>query len=83
GYLGFREGGKILLGSVMSGEVATTRYVVVNAKNDASLLGNAFANASGNIGVNVASGTGNLQSNALSMAVACNTCAGGTGGGEQ
>ncbi|QGT78476.1 adhesin [Guyparkeria halophila] len=79
GRLGFREGGKILLGSVMSGEVATTRYVVVNAKNDASLLGNAFANASGNIGVNVASGTGNLQSNALSMAVACNTCAGGTG----
>lgn len=79
GGLGFVEGGKVLLGSVMSGEVATTRYVVVNAKNDASLLGNAFANASGNIGVNVASGTGNLQSNALSMAVACNTCAGGTG----
>ncbi|WP_322520424.1 hypothetical protein SR882_06375 [Guyparkeria halophila] len=83
GTLGFREGGKILLGSVMSGEVATTRYVVVNAKNDASLLGNAFQNASGNIGVNVASGTGNLQSNALSMAVACNTCAGGNGGGTE
>ncbi|MFO7808774.1 hypothetical protein, partial [Guyparkeria sp.] len=64
--------------NVMSGSVATTRYVVVNAENNAALYGNAFQNASGNIGVNVASGTGNLQSNSLSMAVACNTCAGGT-----
>ncbi|MDG4868141.1 hypothetical protein P8631_09030 [Guyparkeria sp. 1SP6A2] len=83
GELGFRERGRIGLGTVVSGEVATTRYVVVNAKNDASLLGNAFSNASGNIGVNVAAGTGNLQSNSLSMAVACNTCAGGSTGGEQ
>ncbi|RRQ20247.1 adhesin [Guyparkeria sp. SCN-R1] len=82
GTLGFRERGTIDLAGV-TGEVATTRYVVVNAKNDSSLLGNAFSNASGNIGVNVASGTGNLQSNALSMAVACNTCAGGSAGGEQ
>ncbi len=78
---GFSESGTLDLSEV-SGQVATTRYVVVNARNDASLAGSAFANASGNIGVNVASGTGNLQSNSLSMAVACNTCAGGgsTGG---
>lgn len=38
--------------------------------NNASLSGDAFANASGNIGVNVAAGTGNLQSNSLAMAVA-------------
>lgn len=38
--------------------------------NSASLSGNAFENASGNIGVNVAAGTGNLQANTLSMAVA-------------
>lgn len=38
--------------------------------NTASLSGDAFANASGNIGVNVAAGSGNLQSNSLSMAVA-------------
>jgi len=80
GELGFREAGVIGLASVMSGEVATTRYVVVNARNDASLSGNAFQNASGNIGVNVTAGTGNLQSNSLSMAVSCVTCGGGNGG---
>ncbi|MGM0691343.1 MAG: adhesin [Pseudomonadota bacterium] len=78
GDLGFTERGSVGLVNVMSGSVATTRYVVVNAENNAALYGNAFQNASGNIGVNVASGTGNLQSNSLSMAVACNTCAGGT-----
>ena len=83
GELGFSEHGLIGLGSVMSGEVATTRYVVINARNDASLAGNAFQNASGNIGVNVAAGTGNLQSNSLSMAVSCVTCAGGSTGGTE
>ncbi|MFO7807833.1 hypothetical protein, partial [Guyparkeria sp.] len=73
GDLGFTERGSVGLVNVMSGSVATTRYVVVNAENNAALYGNAFQNASGNIGVNVASGTGNLQSNSLSMAVACNT----------
>ncbi|MFI9652214.1 hypothetical protein [Guyparkeria halopsychrophila] len=85
GSIGFRERGTIDLAGV-SGEVATTRYVVVNAENNAFLSDSAFSNASGNIGVNVASGTGNLQSNSLSMAVACNTCVGGSagnGGGEQ
>lgn len=84
GTLGFRERGSIGLQTVLSGQVATNRYVVVNAKNDASLLGSAFSNAAGNIGVNVAAGTGNLQSNSLSMAVSCVTCAGASnGGGEQ
>ncbi|MCL7743873.1 hypothetical protein LV476_02750 [Guyparkeria hydrothermalis] len=83
GDLGFRERGSIGLETVMSGQVATTRYVVVNAKNDASLLGSAFSGAAGNIGVNVAAGTGNLQSNSLSMAVSCVTCAGGSNGGEE
>ncbi|RLA09322.1 MAG: hypothetical protein DRQ52_12515, partial [Gammaproteobacteria bacterium] len=38
--------------------------------NDASIGGNAFAGAAGNIGVNVAAGSGNLQGNALSIAAA-------------
>jgi hypothetical protein len=38
--------------------------------NNASLSGNAFEGASGNIGVNVAAGSGNLQANTLSMAAA-------------
>lgn len=80
GRLGFREEGAIGLSTVMSGQVASTRYVVVNAVNDASLSGDAFSKASGNIGVNVAAGTGNLQSNSLSMAVSCVSC--GKVGGE-
>ncbi|HUX83321.1 MAG TPA: hypothetical protein VMV35_10850 [Halothiobacillus sp.] len=76
GTLGFHEMGGIALGTVLSGQVASTRYVVVNAVNDASLSGNAFSKASGNIGVNVAAGTGNLQSNSLSMAVSCVSCGG-------
>lgn len=36
--------------------------------NDASIGGSAFRNATGNIGVNVASGADNLQSNSLSIA---------------
>lgn len=80
GSLGFEEQGAMLLGTVVSGQVATTNYVVVNAQNDASLSGSAFTAASGNIGVNVAAGTNNLQSNSLSMAVSCVTCAGATTG---
>lgn len=45
-------------------------------ENIASIGGSAFSGASGNIGVNVTSGTGNLQSNSLSMAVSCTGCTG-------
>ncbi|RDZ26584.1 hypothetical protein [Lysobacter silvisoli] len=42
----------------------------------ATLSGNALSNAQGNIGVNVASGVGNLQHNGLSIATAaCQLCA--------
>lgn len=45
-------------------------YCNTATSNDASLSGNAFENATGNIGVNVASGTGNLQANTLAVAAA-------------
>jgi hypothetical protein len=70
GALGFVEVSASDLLADLCGTVQTARYVVVNATNDASLSGNAFQHATGNIGVNVASGTGNLQANTLSMAVA-------------
>ncbi|UGB37728.1 adhesin [Frateuria soli] len=70
GLLGFAEISSSELFADLCGTVTTSRYVVVDATNDASLSGNAFQNATGNIGVNVASGTGNLQANSLSMAVA-------------
>lgn len=40
-----------------------------NTSNSANLSGHAFANASGNIGVNQAAGSGNMQSNSLAMGV--------------
>lgn len=70
GGLGFVEVSENDLLADLSGTVQTARWVVVDATNDASLSGNAFQHATGNIGVNVASGTGNLQANTLSMAVA-------------
>ncbi|WP_312709267.1 adhesin [Stenotrophomonas sp.] len=68
----------------LSGTVTTTRWVNVNATNTSALSGSAFSGASGNIGVNVASGTGNLQANSLALAVAQPSTGGGggTGGGE-
>ncbi|HBK47224.1 MAG TPA: adhesin [Xanthomonadaceae bacterium] len=83
GELGFVELGVADLYAQLSGTVATTRYVVVNATNTASLSGSAFSNASGNIGVNVASGTGNLQANSLALAVAQPSTGGGTPGGTE
>jgi len=50
--------------------VVTTDWIRMDATNTASLSGSAFAGASGNIGVNVASGTGNLQANSLALSVA-------------
>ena len=81
--LGFVELSANDLWADLSGSVTTSRYVVVDATNDASLSGNAFQNASGNIGVNVASGTGNLQANSLALAVAQPSAAPPSGGGKQ
>ncbi|WP_426687910.1 adhesin [Rhodanobacter ginsengiterrae] len=82
GQLGFVELSANDLWANLSGSVTTSRYVVVDATNDASLSGNAFQNASGNIGVNVASGTGNLQANSLALAVAQPSTTPPSGGGE-
>lgn len=66
----------------LSGTLDYSYDVAVAATNSASLTGAAFSNASGNIGVNVSAGTGNLQSNSLALAVAQPTTGGGGGGGE-
>ena len=81
----FSEMGTADLTASLSGQVSTVNWVAVNATNTASLSGSAFSNASGNIGVNVSSGTGNLQANSLALAVAQPSTGGGTptnGGGE-
>ena len=52
---------------------ATMNSGVTNA---AGLSGNAFGGASGNIGVNISAGVGNLQHNGLAIATAsCGACA--------
>lgn len=78
----FVELGVADLYASLSGTVSTTRWVNVNATNTSALSGSAFAGASGNIGVNVASGTGNLQANSLALAVAQPSTGGGGGSGE-
>jgi hypothetical protein len=71
GELGFYELGYSDLWASLSGTVEIARDVITSAAtNTASLSGDAFARASGNIGVNVSAGTGNQQANALSLAVA-------------
>lgn len=85
GDLGFVELGYADLWASLSGTLQIARNVVdTYTTNTASLSGDAFARASGNIGVNVSAGTGNQQANSLSMAVAQPSTAptGGGGGGE-
>lgn len=65
------------LAASLTGTLQNSYVVAVAATNSAGLSGSAFSGASGNIGVNLASGTGNLQSNSLSMAVAQPSAGGG------
>lgn len=70
GDLDFTEQSDIDLVASLSGTFDYTYLIAVAATNSATLSGGAFSGASGNIGVNVASGTGNLQANSLALAVA-------------
>lgn len=81
GNLSFSEMGTADLTASLSGSVIDVDWIAVDATNTASLSGSAFSGASGNIGVNVSSGTGNLQANSLALAVA-QPSTGGGGGGE-
>lgn len=82
GDLAFIELGVADLQASMAGLVTSTQWIVVDHTNTASLSDSAFARASGNIGVNLAAGTGNLQANSLAMAVAQPSTNGGGGNGN-
>ncbi|WP_305804711.1 adhesin [Stenotrophomonas sp. YIM B06876] len=83
GNLSLREMGTADLTASLSGSIVDVDWVVVNATNTAALSGSAFSGASGNIGVNISAGTGNLQANSLALAVAQpSTGGGGNPGGE-
>ena len=83
GRLSYEEMGTADLEAELTGTVVSTTWVIKDATNTASLSGSAFSSASGNIGVNVASGTGNMQANSLAMAVGRPSApTDGGGGGE-
>lgn len=66
---GFEESGTLdLKGAVVGFMPIVNHYTSRDNFNKASISGGAFKNASGNIGVNVASGTNNLQANNLALA---------------
>jgi len=69
GTLGFKgtESGEIDLSGTISGQIPFFFSVEVPTTNTASLGGNALQGASGNIGVNIAAGTGNLQANGMAV----------------
>ncbi|MFA6228958.1 MAG: adhesin [Rhodanobacter sp.] len=84
GDVSLEERGSIDLANInLSGSVNYSQISYLPTTNTASLSGDAFNGASGNIGINVAAGTGNQQANSLALAVAQPSVAGGGGtGGE-
>ncbi|MBV7314080.1 hypothetical protein [Shewanella sp. NIFS-20-20] len=64
----FAEMGTLELSGTITGELPMiVQQVKQRTSNTASISGSSFMGASGNIGVNMASGTGNLQANNLSL----------------
>jgi len=77
GAFAFKEKGKVkfeevgainLMGSLSGSATLETQVINERGWNRSTMGNNALANASGNIGVNIASGTNNLQNNSLAIA---------------
>jgi len=83
GALAFNEAGTASLQGSVTGYLPITTGFSAPVVNNAS-VSNSLNGVSGNVGVNVAAGGGNQQSNSLTMAVGCQVCAttGGGSGGE-
>lgn len=82
----FNEKGEIELDEIeLTGNLPVVLVDPNAVVNNATLTGDAFSEASGNIAINVAAGNGNLQGNALAIASisAAPTGGGSGGGGEQ
>lgn len=79
---------EVALTGTITGSLPLYTYYTVGATNTASLSGKVLMNAEGNIGVNVAAGTNNLQANSLSVSYVPSAngnipTPGNGGGGEQ
>jgi len=79
GTLGFFEAGGIALAGSVTGNIPVVVVTNLATTNTSSLGNNALMNASGNIGVNIASGTNNQQFNGLAIS-ATQAGTGGNGG---
>ncbi len=82
GALSFNEEGDVAMSGTVTGNIPVVYHVSLATTNTSSLGDNAFQNASGNIGVNIASGTNNQQYNGLAIS-ATQAGAGNGGGGER
>ena len=88
GTLGFSEAGTQSLSGTLTGSAQHIVSRYVRHQNNAIMGEDALNNARGNIGVNIAAGTGNLQNNSLAMTkvdamdVMPEPPAGGGNGGE-
>ncbi len=82
GVLGFVEAGAIGLAGSVTGNIPVVAGFKAPVVNNAS-VNNSLNNASGNLGVNVAAGGGNQQSNSLTIAAGCNACVPTNGGGGE
>jgi hypothetical protein len=78
----FTEAGTTTLGGTVSGSIPVVAGFNTPVVNDARLY-NALNNVSGNVGVNIAAGVGNQQSNSLAIAAGCTACAPSNGGGGE
>lgn len=78
-YTGTETGTTALAGTV-SGNIPVVAGFNTPVTNDARLY-SALNNVSGNVGVNIAAGGGNQQSNSLAIAAGCTACAAGAVGG--
>jgi hypothetical protein len=81
GALAFNEAGTVGLRGSVSGFIPVVAGFSAPVVNNASVL-NSLNGASGNVGLNVAAGGGNQQSNSLAVAVGCTACAAPSNGGE-
>ncbi|GAB4175876.1 MAG: hypothetical protein Tsb0017_09960 [Geothermobacteraceae bacterium] len=77
------EVGVQFLAGTVSGVIPVVRTVSQLTTNTASLSGNALQGASGNIGVNITAGTGNLQANGLAVSALLNGNTPPIGGGTE
>lgn len=83
GALHFNEAGDITLDGYAVGYAAIPVLVGFdNPVKNLATLSNSLVNVSGNVGLNMAAGTGNQQYNGLAIASSCATCASTGNGGE-